>query len=241
MRICIIKKCNKKQRIKGYCNKHYQNFYRTGNPLGKFNGDKKAQFKTLHKTTRKAFFCKIKGCGKKHFARGWCHAHYGRFLRAGNPLGNKHNCLIKNCRIKVFKIYCEKHLYRTRKNLPLDLRKDLRIVHMRGENNPNWKGGVADYPNHSFMKKQRLIILMDNPKCEYCDNQATQIHHKDESKTNHKLSNLAAICHICNIRLGGRFYKKYGLTLKQIAEFLGKSTAYWYNHQNKISYYLEKI
>jgi len=69
----------------------------------------------------------------------------------------------------------------------------------KGKLNPNWRGGIAEYFNHAFMKKQRLIILMQNPKCEVCGKVATEIHHIDKTKSNHKLSNLMAVCHKCNI------------------------------------------
>ncbi len=31
--------------------------------------------------------CEIRGCGRKHIARGWCHAHYKRWQIYGDPLG----------------------------------------------------------------------------------------------------------------------------------------------------------
>lgn len=30
--------------------------------------------------------CSIEGCDKAHYARGWCHHHYYRWLHAGDPL-----------------------------------------------------------------------------------------------------------------------------------------------------------
>ena len=31
--------------------------------------------------------CSVKGCGKPHYGRGWCNAHYTRWRRHGDPLG----------------------------------------------------------------------------------------------------------------------------------------------------------
>lgn len=31
--------------------------------------------------------CTVPGCGGRHYARGWCHPHYGRWYRHGDPLG----------------------------------------------------------------------------------------------------------------------------------------------------------
>lgn len=32
--------------------------------------------------------CTIKGCARKHYARGWCRIHHDRWLRQGDPLVN---------------------------------------------------------------------------------------------------------------------------------------------------------
>jgi len=112
----------------------------------------------------------------------------------------------------------------------LDLSIDNRCL-KKGKKNNLWKGGIAEYPNHYLMKKNRLIILMQNPKCEICGNPATEIHHKDFSKNNHKLSNLMATCHRCNNHLSSKFYQKYGMTLNEITSKLGRSHYYWWRHQ----------
>ena len=33
--------------------------------------------------------CSIEGCGKRAHGRGWCGAHYGRWLRLGDPLASR--------------------------------------------------------------------------------------------------------------------------------------------------------
>lgn len=36
--------------------------------------------------------CTIEGCERRAHARGWCHAHYGRYLRNGDPLAGGTPC-----------------------------------------------------------------------------------------------------------------------------------------------------
>jgi 5-methylcytosine-specific restriction endonuclease McrA len=190
--------------------------------------------------------CKVKNCNKKHYARGYCHKHWARLIwypehrEERHKYRNKywkehyihktHKCLAKKCNKLVYNNsgYCLFHKRHLKWGLPLDNKR----YSAKGERNVNWRGGVFEYPNHYLMKKNRLIILTQNPKCEICGKPATEIHHKDFTKTNHKLSNLQAICRKCNSRLSGKFYKRYELTLEQIAEKLGMSKNYWWRHQN---------
>lgn len=100
-----------------------------------------------------------------------------------------------------------------------------------GVNHPHWRGGASEYPNHSLMKRNRLIILIKNNwKCEICGKRATQVHHKDGTKHNHNIENLCSICTRCHydIHIGRKeknslYRGMYGLSITEIAEKLKKS------------------
>lgn len=115
-------------------------------------------------------------------------------------------CKVLGCNIPIFaKKICRKHYYRYRNHQSFDK------LGPKGERNCNWRGGVSEYTNHYLMKKNRLIILLNNPICEICKKeQAQQVHHKDNSKDNHGLNNLMAICTKChaNIHHTGNNYAK---------------------------------
>jgi len=116
----------------------------------------------------------------------------------------------------------------------------------KGEENINWKGGVADYPNHSEMKRNRLIKLKEaNGKCEACEEEAFCVHHLDGSVDNHSLDNLAVLCKKCHYilhagrneenfsvrRKTSKYIREYGMTLKGIAnKYGGTGAAYRYMH-----------
>ena len=98
----------------------------------------------------------------------------------------------------------------------------------KGENNPNWRGGIAEYPDHYLMKKVRLEVLEEaNYTCYYCGNKANEIHHKDQTKNNHSKENFEACCHGCNhLRENTKphkphtsHYKRlYGFTARELNE-----------------------
>ena len=106
----------------------------------------------------------------------------------------------------------------------------LRGRNIKGKNNPNWKGGIAEYPNHSLMKKNRLIKLKQTAgKCEICGRKTEKmnIHHLDGSKSNHSLDNLILLCRNCHCRLHrGRkaktsiWIRRYGATAKELCRKL---------------------
>ena len=140
-------------------------------------------------------------------------------------------CKVKNCNLPIFiqkRKLCRTHYKRWQHH------KSYIKLSPKGKRNYMWKGGVAEYPNHYLMKKNRLIILMQNPKCEICGKPATDIHHKDRSKTNHKLSNLMAVCKRHTKRLHSKFCLRYGMSLEEIAEKLGMSRSYWSKHQDEL-------
>lgn len=74
--------------------------------------------------------CKIEGCGKPSYIRGWCAAHHTRWKRHGDPLAGRNRmpakgltCSIEGCRKSVHgKGLCITHYARLRKNGdPLDV------------------------------------------------------------------------------------------------------------------------
>jgi 5-methylcytosine-specific restriction endonuclease McrA len=68
----------------------------------------------------------------------------------------------------------------------------------------NWKGGISPYPKTGVLKKHQMIIRMEHPSCESCGAPATDVHHKNKNKSDHRLSNLQALCSRCHlIRHGG--------------------------------------
>lgn len=72
-RICIIEGCDKpvKCKSRGWCNPHYQRWYRHGDPL-------------ISKKCPP--FCSIEGCDRPYCTNGWCSMHYHRWQRYGDPL-----------------------------------------------------------------------------------------------------------------------------------------------------------
>lgn len=156
--------------------------------------------------------CVVIGCGKPHYALGYCRNHYTLFKRTGNPIGLYINhCQWVDCKVKTQGVsFCYDHQkaydLRFKYNLPLDT-KDCRPTackqKMLGPNNPRWNKGASTYKSSADMKRSRLTKLAQtNATCERCGIQGSghkiQIHHKDRSKSNHSISNLTVLCPKCH-------------------------------------------
>ena len=77
-----------------------------------------------------------------------------------------------------------------------------RRVSMMGKNNPKWKGGMSQYPDHGLMKMNReLILSLVHGQCERCGLPAEVIHHLDGSYDNHDIANLEALCLKCHLAI----------------------------------------
>lgn len=174
--------------------------------------------------------CKVKGCGKKFHAKGYCRLHYSRFYLTGSA--ERTSCVNKG---KVCKVpgcanpakvlgYCSVHYSRWTKHRSFEQRGK----GAKGSRNGNWKGGTSQYLNHYLMKKNRLIKLRDEDgKCEFCGKETNTVFHNDGSKDNHSFSNLTVACKKCGIRYlrkadnTSRYFREYGMTLQEMVDKYG--------------------
>ena len=213
IRTCKIRNCGREARAKNLCSNHYSQKLKYG-AIGK---------RAPHPWKRSNKRCSIPNCGREHYAKNYCRKHYNALITRGGY--RRHLCKAQGCSFMATGPlkYCQRHRERIKSKLSLDLSIK---CYPTGSRNVNWKGGISEYPNHSLMKKNRLIILIHNPKCEYCGRPATEVHHKDGSKINHSLSNLMAVCHKCHPRskVHDSFYRRrYGMTLAEMGKGLGYS------------------
>ena len=140
--------------------------------------------------------CTYPGCDHKFYAKGLCRAHYVMHYVRGNelrPLYTKKNpkpktqCKHTKCaKIAVVLGLCQTHYARLVKY------GDINAYHTPGRKS---QGGHQAYPDHSLLKRNRLIKFEQDPICEVCGvNKARIAHHRDGKKTNHAIENLMSIC-----------------------------------------------
>lgn len=232
---CSIDGCNRELLAKGFCRMHY-NRIRIGNTDTSPN---RLSGWGWNKRPAKNEKCRVPDCGLSIFAKGFCRKHYAIVLRnglneEGLPIYKKDMpklmCLVEGCKdISKIKGLCLFHYVRHQNGTDL-----LRPKGIKGENNPHWKGGVAQYPNHSLMKRVRKEVLKEaNYTCCYCGKYANEVHHLDLSKDNHDKKNLVVSCRKCNAQhrkpiTNSKYTNIYGKTIKQMAKDLGMSYSSMY-------------
>lgn len=70
-RTCLIPECANLSRARDWCQKHYDAWYRHGDPLHE-------------RVLAKEQICKAPGCDRNIHARKWCSKHYERWLKTGS-------------------------------------------------------------------------------------------------------------------------------------------------------------
>src|SRR3990167_8886721 len=80
---------------------------------------------------RQRFECSVEGCERIHTARGYCHEHYGRWVRTGGVSSErpivprerqKGDCFVDGCeRPAITRQMCNTHYLRWRKGKPLNV------------------------------------------------------------------------------------------------------------------------
>lgn len=191
--------------------------------------------------------CSVVDCNRDHYAKNLCRKHYANLRRIGVAVApkahGKNNCPCKvdGCSRKaVSHQMCIPHYYRM-KRYGDPLKIVTRGSHLKGSSNPRWNGGTSQYPNHSLMKKNRLLKLKEcDGKCQVCGQKAVLIHHADEDKSNHALENLIPLCKPCHYTVHAgepkrtsKFIRSYGISLKEMTiRFGGSSTFYYNKHKN---------
>lgn len=148
-------------------------------------------------------FCMISSCNREYYAKGYCRLHYARLLQTGSVEKSSSSNQGKICRAPDcyeparIKGLCPLHYALWAKYRSFVKRKN----GAKGAKNGNWRGGVAEYPNHCLLKKNRLIRLAEEDyRCEICGGKADSVFHKDCSKSNHSLENLLVACRSCGLR-----------------------------------------
>lgn len=113
MKTCSVVGCEREAQIKGYCKKHYERFWKYGDPLVVDHAHGGISRKDNP-------ICSIEGCNNFVQARGWCSKHYKRWNEHGDPLANfartRDECLVDGCSEPAHaKGYCLVHYSRWRR------------------------------------------------------------------------------------------------------------------------------
>jgi len=212
VRICSVEHCGEKHQARGYCKRHYASMV------------PKEGRRPINRTG-----CVYPGCTEqKHHAKGYCRKHHAKLYKAEVrrkkgliPWSDLPHCAATDCKRKAAKhdIFCATHFQRyIHRKYPHD-----------GQYHWSWKGGVAQYPKHSELKRIRKAKLVYvNYKCQekspVCTKKATMTHHINGNRGDHSWDNLEPVCSKCHgwLRRGSKNQNsKYGVKLIDVAAEIG--------------------
>lgn len=90
---CAVGGCDRAAYAKGFCQAHWRRVKKTGSPGTAKINDRRAQYsqprvskaKVVRLPSRGARVCKLVGCKRPAYSRGWCQSHYRRWRDNGKP------------------------------------------------------------------------------------------------------------------------------------------------------------
>lgn len=108
-RTCAVEGCDGEARIRGWCQRHYDRWYRKGDPGGPFPPKKVGPD-----------VCRVEGCDRlliPPYGRGMCSLHYQRWRKHGDPFWvprrGRSICVIDGCNQPIVgNGWCSKHYTR---------------------------------------------------------------------------------------------------------------------------------
>lgn len=86
-----------------------------------------------------------------------------------------------------------------------------KVGNFRGENNPNWRGGIIDNEySEDFNERLKIKIrIRDDYTCQICGNGGWIIHHINFNKRDSSEENLISLCKDCHWKTNMIQYKQY--------------------------------
>lgn len=123
-------------------------------------------------TKRKVRTCTVNKCGNKHYGHGYCHKHYYRWMKHGDPLSDakkrRGSCTLEGCTNPHYgNGYCSKHYQRLVKHGDLHregrLRKPVRLCSIDGCEEIHVARGYCKNHHRNFLNYGDPLLTKKQP------------------------------------------------------------------------------
>lgn len=172
--MCSYEGCNNKKHARGYCEKHYQRWYK-----GTLDKPDKADYSNV--------LCGVVDCDERARSKGMCHVHYEQIRR---NLDSDDVCKVLGCNRRRVREsgYCDSHhkiWQREGIERPLRQKRDTWVnsngyVQMYAKGHPN-----ADKLGHILEHRYVMSEYLGRP---LKDNE--NVHHKNGNRSDNRIENL---------------------------------------------------